>query len=130
MKPKHFSEVHATGLVADTPYHAAAEADPGDDIELESCGDFDWIVVTTRGSVYDVIVLSGGRGEVLVRGGRFFPEFRRVTIAGSIVGACGVKLGHICVGLSLELLLDGRVIVTSTIQAISRHPLSVVGAQS
>ena len=92
-----------------------------DALSLESCSELEWIVVKTRGSVYDVIVLAGDTGDVMVRGGRLFPEFRRGIIAGSVFGGSAVKLRSICVGLQLELHVDGKSFVTSPIQTISRH---------
>lgn len=93
---------------------------PAHAIQLESCAAFESILVTTRRSVYEIIVLPGRAGEVMVRGGRFFPEFRRASIAGSLLGRSALKVGSICVGLNLELNEDGRRLVTSRVQAIAR----------
>ena len=43
-------------------------------IHIDSCVAQDTIVVTTRSSVYKLIVLLGDRGDVLVRGGRHFTD--------------------------------------------------------
>ena len=63
-----------------------ATSDWSDGIQIDSCPALEWIVVRTLNSVYDVIVLSGNAGEVLVRGGRFFPEFCRARLAGATAG--------------------------------------------
>ena len=52
-------------------------------IDLGSCTAWDTIVVNTRASVYELIVLRGDEGDVLVRGGSHFTEFRRVLFVGS-----------------------------------------------
>ena len=72
-----------------------------------------------------MIVLSGDSGLVMVRGGDLFPEFRRATITGARLDGVAVKLGTIAVGLRLEFVVDGKPVVTSRVQAISRHHLLV-----
>ena len=98
----------------------------GDDVELDTCSELERIVVKTSRSTYEVVVLSGDTGAVLVRGGSLFPEFRRATITGSLLSGIAVKLRTIAVGLNLEFLVDGTSVVTSRVQAISRHHLPVV----
>jgi hypothetical protein len=113
----------------DGPAHATvgerAAARLGDYVELDSCPELDWITVTTSRSTYDVVVLSGDTGAVMVRGGRLFPKFRRATITGSLFDGIAVKLRTIAVGLNLEFFVDGMSVITSRIQAISRHHLAV-----
>lgn len=98
----------------------------GETIHLESCPELEWITVRTFRSTYDIVVLSGDTGAVMVRGGKFFPEFHRATITGSMVNGITVKPRCISVGLSLELLVDEQSVITSRVQAIVRHHLSVV----
>jgi hypothetical protein len=73
--------------------------------------------------VYELIVLSGKDGEVLVRGGRLFPVFRRARVAGSMMGSAAVRLASIVVGLHLELVVDGKSFLTSVVEGVSRHNL-------
>jgi len=96
-----------------------------DTLQLDSCPELEWITVKTCRSLYDVVVLSGDSGHVLIRGGDLFPEFRRATMTGARLGGVAVKLGAIVVGLRLEFVVDGMPVVTSRVQAISRHHLSV-----
>ena len=117
------SEPGARSLAAAIPFEDLATPQPGDCVQLDLCPAFERFVIRTDRSMYDIIVLSGDTGEVVVRGGRFFPEFRRATIAGSLVGRSAVKLRSICVGFRMELHVNGKVFVTSRIQAISRSGL-------
>jgi len=95
---------------------------PSDDaIQLDSCRAFDWVVVQTSSSVYDLIVLPGHGGEVLVRGGRFLPEFQCARMVGSTDGGTLLKVKSICVGFRMELNVNGDRLLTSRIQAISDH---------
>jgi hypothetical protein len=95
----------------DSPCHA---------IHLNSCLPFDRIAVRTHRSDYEVVVLPGSSGQVLVRGGRYFTTFRRAALAGSTFGGSAIRLRSIEVGGQLELRVDGHPIVTSTIEAVSR----------
>ena len=90
-------------------------------IQIGSCAPFDRLAVKTRSSLYEVIVLSGRVGEVLVRGGPFFPEFRRAILTGSTTGGSALKLRTIEVGLRMELRVDGTVYVTTPVQTLSRE---------
>ena len=57
------------------------EADDGaHDLHLESCSELEWIVVRTRNSTYDLIVVSGDTGAVMVRGGQLLKEFVAATV--------------------------------------------------
>jgi hypothetical protein len=89
-------------------------------IHLDSCMPFERIAVRTQRTDYELVVLPGSSGEVLVRGGQYFSEFRRAGLAGSTSGGSAIRARTIEVGCRLELHLDGTPIVTSTIQAVSR----------
>ena len=90
-------------------------------VHLDLCDPFERIAVKTRRSRYEVIVLSGAASEVLVRGGRFFPEFRRATLCGSTAGGSAIRLKSIEEGLCMELRVDGTTITTSPVVELSRH---------
>ena len=103
-----------------------AAARLGDVVELGACPELAWITVKTSRSSYDVVVLDGDTGDVMVRGGSHFPEFRRATVTGSLFSGIAVMLRTIAVGLNLEFVIDGASVVTSRVQAISRLHLPVV----
>lgn len=113
-----------TAPVTATPIGELAAADSGHDIRLESCDEFERIIIRTRNSTYEVIVLSGDTGEVMVRGGEFFNTFRHAMLAGSIFGCTSVKLKMICVGCHLEFRVDGKSVITSRVTCVSRQPLT------
>ena len=118
MKPQTIVDNTPVSTVIATPVERLAAA-TDHDIRLESCSELESIVVRTRRSVYEVIVLSGDTGEVMIRGGQFFPEFRRATVVGSTFGGSCITLRSICVGLCLELRVDRKSFVTSRIQSVS-----------
>jgi hypothetical protein len=92
-----------------------------DTITLGTCRDFDRILVKTRHSVYELIVLSAPVGDVMVRGGIFGAEFQRATLTGSTFGGSALKRHAVCVGRFLELRVGEKSFVTSSVQAASHH---------
>ena len=76
--------------------------------------------VQTRNSHYRIIVSSGD--AVLVEGGQFFPCLTPAHVSGASVGGSFLKVGWIGVGLRMEILVDGRRIVTSPVMDIASAP--------
>ena len=88
-------------------------------MELPRLAGLDRFTVRTRNSNYEFTVLTPETGDVLVRGGRFFPEHTRARIAGCSLGGGCLKVGGIYPGFLLELLHDGQRIVTTRVQSIA-----------
>jgi hypothetical protein len=99
-----------------------------DGVQIDACEAFDRIRVNTRNSAYDLVVISGRDGEVLIRGGRLFPEFHRASLIGATGGGHTVKLLGVYVGLCMELFADDRSVVTSPVLSVSRTPASPVAS--
>ena len=78
------------------------------------------LLVRTRNNLYEIIVIDPVRAEVMVRGGRFFPEFVKAVICGSSVGSGFLKLHGIYPGFCLELHSAQQPIVTSPVREITR----------
>ena len=89
-------------------------------IHLGSCVPYERIAVRTMRTNYELVVLPGDSGDVLVRGGRYFEEFRRARLAGSSFGGNWLRVMTIEVGCRLEFQVDGARIVSSRIQAVER----------
>jgi len=88
-------------------------------LQLEAMQDMEKLTVRTENSIYDITVISGRSGEILIRGGRFFPEFTQARLAGSSLGGSFLKLRGIYVGFSLEVHFEQRMIITSRVRNIS-----------
>jgi len=88
-------------------------------VQLETMPDMERLTIQTENSTYEVTVISGRAGDILIRGGRFFPEFTEARLAGSSLGGSFLKLRGIYVGFSLEIHFDKRLIVTSRVRKIS-----------
>jgi hypothetical protein len=88
-------------------------------LQLEALQDMEKLSVRTENSTYEITVISGRSGEILIRGGRFFPEFTPARLAGSSLGGSFLKLRGIYVGFSLEVHFEQRMIITSRVRNIS-----------
>ena len=61
------------------------------------------ILVTTQNSRYRIIPLRWGAADVLVQGGRFFPEPTEARLVGATFGGSFLKMHWIRVGMHLEI---------------------------
>lgn len=87
-------------------------------IQINQLQELETLSVETMNHTYEVTVINPGTAEVLVRGGEFFPERRLAHVSGASLGGSFLKLHGIYVGFKLELLSDGRRIVTSPVRTI------------
>jgi hypothetical protein len=90
-------------------------------IDIASCAAFETIVAKTGSSVYELIVLRGERGKMLVRGGQHFTTFCHVVFVGSMRHGGAVERHTIGIGLRMEFYFENMVIVTSAVQSLSRR---------
>ena len=88
-------------------------------VNLADLNAFDRVTVRTEHSVYEIIVSSPSTGDVLVRGGAFFPEFTAVRFAGSTLGGSFLKLRSIYTGFRLEFGLGRQFILTSAVRTFA-----------
>jgi hypothetical protein len=92
-----------------------------DGVQVDRMQMLDTLFVQTQNSLYEVTVLNPADGEVLVRGGRFFPERTPARLSGSTFGGSFLKLRGIYVGFKMELVHQDRTIITSPVQTIATH---------
>ena len=109
-------------------------------VQIDQMEELTTLAVRTTNSLYEITVLNGRSGEVLVRGGAFFPVRTPVRLEGSTCGRSILKRRGIYLGLRMEIvpqpaelvsrvehdpttgrkeiLLGHKVITTSPIQSI------------
>lgn len=87
-------------------------------IEFNRLAGLEQFAVRTRNTVYELTVLSPATGEVLVRGGRFFPEHTRALFTGSSLGGSFLKVRTIHPGFLMEFHHEGRRIVTTRVKNV------------
>ena len=89
-----------------------------DGLQIDALRELDTLSVRTMNNIYDIIVLHPRTAEVLVRGGKFFPEYTTALLAGSSLGGSFLKLHGIYPGFRMEFHRDRMAIVTSDVQSI------------
>ena len=72
-------------------------------IQIDQLAELETLAVRTQNSVYEITVLCGRTGEVLVRGGRFFPKWTPALLAGSTLGGSLLRSGGIYLGMKMEI---------------------------
>ena len=73
-------------------------------VQIDQMEELTTLAVRTSNSVYEITILNGRSGEVLVRGGEFFPVRTAVRLEGSTCGGSILKRGGIYVGLRMEIV--------------------------
>ena len=89
-----------------------------DGMQVDALRDLDMLIVRTMNTVYEITVVTARTGEVIVRGGKFFPQPTRAVILGSSLGGAFLKLRGIYCGFALEVYACGTRIVTSAVQSV------------
>lgn len=90
-----------------------------DGLHIDQLVALDRLTVLTRHSTYEIVIVSPASGDVLVRGGEFFPEFTAVRLAGSTLGGSFLKMRSIHIGFRIEFAVGKGVIVTSPVRTIA-----------
>jgi hypothetical protein len=92
--------------------------DWGRGVDLTALSGLEQFAVRTRNTCYELTILSPSTGEVLVRGGRFFPEHTRAHLAGCSMGGSFLKVRAIHPGFLMEFVYEGQRIVTTRVREI------------
>jgi hypothetical protein len=87
-------------------------------VQVATFPDMSEIVVQTRNSTYEITVIDGVSREILIRGGKFFPQRTPARLCGSSLRGGFLKLGGIYAGFSMEVLFEGQTVVTTSVQSI------------
>jgi hypothetical protein len=88
-------------------------------VQVDRMEDMEKLVVKTRNSLYEIIIIDGRHGEILVRGGQFFPELTPARLAGATLGGSFCKMRGIYTGFRMEINANGHRTVTTPVQSIA-----------
>lgn len=99
-----------------------------DGLQLPDLRALETLEVTTKNTVYEITLMDPRNGEVLVRGGKFFPVYTRARLAGASLAGSFLKLLGIYVGFSIEFHTDDGPIVTTRVRgiAVTANPRSLI----
>ncbi len=85
--------------------------------QIDEMEDLQRLIVDTGNHSYEITILSGERGDILVRGG-LFRDRTPVQLSGASLAGALLKLRGVYVGLSMEFEYDGRYILTGPVRRI------------
>ena len=89
-----------------------------DGLQVDRLAELDELSIRTRNNVYRIVIMVPLGGDVMVQGGRFFPELTRVRLSGCSLGGAFLKQRGIYVGFRMEIQSGLETIVTSDVQSI------------
>ena len=87
-------------------------------VQVDRMEDMEKLVIQTRNSLYEITIIDGRSGEILVRGGQFFPELTSARLAGATLGASFCKMRGIYAGFRMEINANGQRTVTTPVESI------------
>jgi hypothetical protein len=87
-------------------------------VQVDRMEDMEKLVVRTLNSIYEITIIEGRSGEILVRGGQFFPELTPARLAGATIGGCFCKMRGIYTGFRMEINANGQRTVTTPVRSI------------
>jgi hypothetical protein len=87
--------------------------------QIDELDEMQRIHVRTVNSLYEIIVIDGRKGEILVKGGEYIPDLTEGQLTGATVGGSFCKMRGIYPGFKMEFVANGQRLVTSTVQAVS-----------
>ena len=93
---------------------AAATSGPG--VALRQLEPLTELLVHTRNTCYRIVVSRDT--DIVIQGGSFFPDPTRAHVEGASLGGNLLKVGWIGVGLRMEIVAEGRRIVTTAVRSI------------
>lgn len=94
--------------------------DWSDGLQIDRLAPLETIEARTRNSVYELVILDGRTGDVLVTGGQFFPTSTRVRLNGCTAGGSCLKWRGVYCGFRLEFQVGAEVVVTTRVQSVAR----------
>lgn len=87
-------------------------------VQIDHREDMETLAIQTWNSLYEITIIEGRSGEVLVRGGQFFPELTPARLTGATLGGSFCKMRGIYVGFRMEINAKGQRIVTTPVESI------------
>jgi hypothetical protein len=87
-------------------------------VQIDNREDMETLAVRTWNSLYEITIIEGHSGEILVRGGQLFPELTPARLAGATLGGSFCKLRGIYVGFRMELYARGQRFLTTPVESI------------
>jgi len=87
-------------------------------VQIDRLEEMEKLFVETANSTYEITVIDGPSGEIMVRGGRYFPELTPARLTGATLGGSFCKMRGIYTGFRMEINANGQRTVTTPVKSI------------
>jgi len=87
-------------------------------VQIDGLQEMEKLFVETANSTYEITVIDGPSGEIMVRGGRYFPELTSARLTGATLGGSFCKMRGIYTGFRMEINANGQRTVTTPVKSI------------
>jgi hypothetical protein len=87
-------------------------------LQIDHTEDMEKLAIRTRNSLYEITIIEGRRGEILLRGGQFFTELTPARLTGATLGGSFCKMRGIYVGFRMEINANGQRFITTPVESI------------
>ena len=91
-------------------------------VQIDRREDIEKLAVQTWNSLYEITIIEGRTGEILVCGGRFFPELTPARLAGAALGGSFCKMCGIYIGFRMEINANSQRFITTPVESIGIVP--------
>jgi len=88
-------------------------------VQIEQMDEMQKVLVRTRNSLYEITVMDGWKGKIVIRGGQFFPHATPAWLAGATFGGSILKLRGIYIGLQMEIHFQEGPLLTTRVKMIA-----------
>lgn len=88
-------------------------------LQIDGLDPLEILEVQTKNTIYEISVMDARRGEILVRGGQFFPVYTRARLSGASLAGSFLKVGGIYIGFCMEFHTEDGPIVTTRVRQIT-----------
>jgi hypothetical protein len=113
--PKSSSDYVPSGAILSRWSESAWE----NGLQVDRLRDMQSLKIQTLNSLYELTIISASHCQVLLRGGRHFPEWTPLGFSGSTFGGSFIKMRGIYIGFCMEFHLgEMRIFTTSPVQWI------------
>jgi hypothetical protein len=87
-------------------------------VQIEQMEDMQKLLVRTKNSLYEITVIERWSSEILVRGGKLFPELTPAQLAGATLWGSFLKLRGIYVGFGMEINAGDQLFLSTRVREI------------
>jgi hypothetical protein len=88
-------------------------------VQIEHLEDMQKLFVKTKNSLYEITIIDRWTGDILVRGGQFFPELTPACLSGATLWGSFLKMRGIYIDFAMEINAGDQRFLTTRVREIA-----------